>query len=148
MTARFCCIAFAALLASACGSSSVSGTSAYLDPLENADDPRPGVPGERCNLATLGGESDIVLVAFQDAAIVRVDGEPVTLRFQGSSLRGGGTFGGEGLTVMIGGISGEMASLTGRVGIPVVVAARHGDSVETFEAVWTCGIMRPEPAGG
>ena len=140
------CFLFMALLAAACGSTTVAETSTFLDRLENADDPRPGVPGERCNLATHdGGDSYIRLVAFQNAAIVRVDGEPVTLGFQGQNFRRGGLFEGGGLNIMIGGISEDMANLPGRVGIPVVVAIRQGDSTENFEATWTCGIMRPEP---
>ena len=136
----------AILLAAACDSS-VGSSSAYLDPIENADDPRPGVPGERCNLATFNeGESFIRLVAFQDAAVVRIDGEPVRIAYRGGNLRAGGTFQGDGLEIQVGGISDEMARLAERAGVPAVVSVRSGDSVENFEGVWTCGIMRPEPA--
>lgn len=137
----------ALLLTTACGGASVGTTSGHLDPLALGDDPYPSVRGERCNLATQDGEgSGILIVAFRDAAIVRVDGEPVRLRFQGADLRRGGTFVGDGVAIELGGIAPPAANSPPRAGVPAVVAVRRGDSVEDFEAVWTCGVVYPAPA--
>jgi hypothetical protein len=134
------------LLVAGCGAPTVGTTSAHLDTLERADDPYPGVRGERCNLATQdASESGIRLVAFRDAALVRIDGAPVRLRFRGGDLRRGGSFAGEGVSVEIGGISPAMAEGQPRVGLPALAAVRHGDSVEDFEGTWTCGVTYPAP---
>jgi hypothetical protein len=137
------------LLAAACGSSPVATTSAHLEPLDAADDPYPSVRGERCNLVPQDtADGAVRLVAFRDAAVVRANGAPVRLAFQGRSLPGGGTFSGDGVTVAIGGISPAMADPERGIAVPVVVAVRRGDSVEDFEGFWTCGLMRPEPRAG
>lgn len=140
-------IAALALLASACGGPSVGTSSGHLGELGPADDPYPTVRGDRCNLATQNSQgTGILLVAFRDAAVVRVGGEPVRLRFQGDDLHGGGTFVGEGLSIAVGGISPAMAARRPEVGLPAVAAVRQGDSVEDFEATWTCGIAYPAQA--
>jgi hypothetical protein len=139
-------VILASLGLSACGGSSVGASSGHLDELGIGDDPYPTVRGDRCNLATQNSEgSGILLVAYRDAAVVRVDGEPVRLRFQGDNLRRGGRFAGEGVSIEIGGISAEMASRDPPVGLPAVVGVQRGDSVEDFEATWTCGIRYPAP---
>ena len=133
-----------ALLTSACCGPSVGSTSGHLDELVAADDPYPTVRGERCNLTIQNSEgSGILLVAFRDAAVVRADGEPVRLRFQGDNLRRGGRFEGGDVAIEVGGISPEMATRDPPVGRPAVVGVRRGDSVEDFEATWTCGIRYP-----
>ena len=135
-----------AILVAACGGPSVGSSSGHLEELGPADDPYPTVRGERCNLATQNSEgSGILLVAFRDAAVVRVDGEAVRLRFEGDNLRRGGRFAGEGVTIEVGGISAEMAGRDPPVGLPAVVGVQRGDSVEDFEATWTCGIRYPAP---
>jgi hypothetical protein len=92
--------------------------------------------------------SGILLVAFRDAAIVRADGEPARLRYEGDDLRRGGRFAGEGVTIEIGGISPDMAGRDPPVGLPAVVAVQRGDSIEDFEATWTCGVAYPPPRAG
>ena len=135
----------------ACGGSSVGTSSGHLDELGLGDDPYPTVRGDRCNLATQNSVgSGILLVAFRDAAIVRANGEAVRLRYQGADLRRGGRFAGDGVAIEIGGISADMAGRDPPVGLPAVAAVRRGDSVEDFEAIWTCGVAYPPrpPLGG
>ena len=138
-----------ALLAAGCGGSSVGTSSGHLEELIALDDPYPTVRGDRCNLATQNSTgTGILLIAFRDAAVVRAGGEPVRLRYQGDNLRGGGRFAGEGLAIEIGGISAEMARRDPPVGLPAVVAVQRGDSIEDFEATWTCGVHYPPARTG
>ena len=138
-----------ALLAGACGGPSIGSASGHLEELGLGDDPYPAVRGERCNLTIQNSEgSGILLVAFRDAAVVRADGQPVRLRFHGDNLRRGGRFEGGGVAIEIGGISPDMVSRDPPVGLPAVVGVRRGDSVEDFEATWTCGVRYPPVSTG
>ena len=132
------CLIPLVLVLSSCGGSTVGQGSDILEPLAQGDDPSPGAAGERCNLAANdASQSGLRLVAVEDAAIARVGGAPVRLRFGGGDLHRGGTFEGGGLAVQIGGISGASQS-SPRVSVAVVVAVRRGDEVENFEGMWTC----------
>jgi hypothetical protein len=78
------------------------------------------------------------LIALGNNAAVRVDNRPVRLSYQGTNLRGGGTFRSASLAVTIEGIPLRAAQSTERIGEFVVVSVDLGERAEQFSALWTC----------
>jgi hypothetical protein len=112
-------------------------TSAHLEQLRGEDDPWP--VGERCFLATeLESSGPVVLVAHGAEAVVRVQGKPIMLSYQGSNMRGGGVFRGGSLAVQITGLPESAARSPTPIGEPARVSVRDSGVSEEFRGLWTC----------
>lgn len=99
-----------------------------------SDDPWP--PGNRCFFAT--GDNYVRFVSRGDEAVVRVQGRPHFLSYEGDNVRGGGTFGRGSLSVTITGITDAGAKSSSPIGKMAVVTVRHDAVTEKFRALWTC----------
>jgi hypothetical protein len=85
-----------------------------------------------------GPESFVRLVASGRDAVVRFEGRPVLLRFDGERLRAGGTFRAPGMTVSIEDVPLSQARSEEPFDAIVRVSVDAAGKSEAFRALWFC----------